>query len=61
MPVKNASFRCCWTCVHCTLDILRGYECDAVGPNMSPIPLAERGETYALHTDRGKCRAYKRG
>lgn len=51
------SFRCCWTCVHCQLDILHGYQCDAVGPNMFPIDLSN-GE---LHDDRSNCKAYKRG
>lgn len=59
--MKDASFRCCWTCQHCTLDILRGYECNAVGPNMMPIHLADRGQTYDLHTDRSNCKAYVRG
>lgn len=58
---EDAAFRCCWTCVHCTLDICRGYECDAVPPSLSPIHLADRGERHLLYKDRSKCRAYKRG
>jgi hypothetical protein len=54
------TFRCCWTCKHCELDILRGYECVA-NPNLFPIHLADRGETSSLHTDRSNCKAYVRG
>lgn len=54
---KHFQFRCCWTCVHCELDILRGYECNA-NPNLFPIPL---GGNEELHKDRSGCKAYKRG
>ena len=53
------SYRCCWTCVHCRLDILHGYQCDAVGPNMLPISL--HSSDGKLHDDRSNCKAYKRG
>lgn len=49
--------RCCRTCKHCELHILRGYECVA-NPNLFPIPLDTPGD---LDRDRTKCRAYKRG
>ena len=55
---KDFSFRCCWTCVHCQLDILHGYQCNAVGPNMLPIDL---GGNEDIHKNRSNCKAYKRG
>lgn len=54
---KHFQFRCCWTCVHCQLDILRGYECCA-NHNLGPIPL---GGNEDIHKDRRNCKAYKRG
>lgn len=55
---NDFSFRCCWTCDHCQLDIIRGYQCTAVGPNMLPIPL---GGNEEIHKNRENCKAYKRG
>lgn len=56
---KDFNFRCCWTCVHCVLDIARGYECDAVPPSLGTIPLGDKNEV--IHKNRENCRAYKRG
>ena len=53
---KHFQFRCCWTCVHCELDILRGYECVA-NPHFF-VPL---GGNEDIHKDRRGCKAYKRG
>lgn len=58
MKDLSFSFRCCWTCQHCTLDLRNGYQCEAVGPNMLPIPL---GGNVEIHADRTNCKAYKRG
>ena len=55
---NDFAFRCCWTCIHCQLDILRGYECTAVGPHMLPIPL---GGNEEIHKNKENCKAYKRG
>jgi len=54
---KDFSFRCCWTCVHCELDIVRGYECVAM-PRIGPIAITDNVD---LHRNRDKCKAYKRG
>ena len=55
---KDFSFRCCWTCKHCVLDLARGYECDAVPPSLGTIPL---GDDEVIHHNRENCKAYERG
>lgn len=55
---NDFSLRCCWSCIHCQLDILRGYECNAVPPSIGAIPL---GGNEEIHKNRDNCKAYKRG
>lgn len=51
---KDFSFRCCWTCDHCILDLDLGYICTDKGDK----PL---GGNEEIHKNRDNCRAYKRG
>lgn len=53
--MKARAPRCCASCKHCEIDILRGYECMA---NKNIIVQLDKSE---LLKDRSKCKAYVRG
>ena len=56
MTNNKLSGRCCRTCKHCSLHILRGYECTA-NDNLV-VPILDDAD---LNKNRKNCKAYVRG